>query len=110
MLTPDPPTRKVYDSRPEREALLARCQRDRVDPSTLVELVVPQRHYALRVYGRPTTMPVYDWNPATGVVEQLNVPAWLTYSTRRDGRVSNNWGHPVKDADVLEYGSRFVQP
>lgn len=99
--------RKIYDGRPNRDALLARCKRDGVDPHSLVELVVPVRQYAVRLYGHPTTDLVYRHVSPT-VVDLIEVPAWFTYETRRDGRVSNAWGHKTRDEDVIEHGPKFA--
>lgn len=93
---------KTYDSRPGKEQLLARCKRDRVDPSTLREMVVKQGRYNVRCYGRPTTpQRAYDLNPATGVVEQFMVDAWTIYKTDRQGKVSSGWNLPY-------YGNQII--
>lgn len=93
---------KIYDSRPERNAMLARCKRDGIDPALLVEVVAPQRHYGLRCYAYPTQ--TGEYLVRDGVLANRQVPAFILYSMRRDGRISNGWGLPHKASEMIEIG------
>lgn len=91
-------TTNIYDSRPAPDALAARCKRDKIDPDALVEVVAPIRHYAIRCFGLPTTAVEFDGK------ETMNVPAFILYSVRRDGKVSNGWGLRHTAKTMLEIG------
>lgn len=93
----------IYDSRPTDEALRARCRRERIDPSTLVEVVAKRGHYAIRCYGRPVTMT--EWASVDGAVKQVEVPGFILYSMRGDGRICNGWGLPRKASEMLSIGA-----
>lgn len=82
---------RVYDARPTLEGLRARCARDKVDFSTVVEVLVPMNRYALRTYAYPANHVVYE---ADG---PKLVPGYVLYKLRRDGRICNGWGltHPA---------------
>lgn len=86
----------IYDARPTVEAIAARCKRDGINPASLVEVVAPARHYAIRCFGLPTSVREFDGS------EYKDVPAFVLYSVRRDGKVSNGWGLPRKASAMLE--------
>lgn len=90
--------RKVFDGRPKADALAMRCKRDGIDPASLVEVIIPQRggQYFVRCFGLATMTTEFD-----GTARQ--VPAYSVYMTRRDGRVSDAWGHKfvAREVEVL---------
>lgn len=83
----------IYDSRPNSDALAARCRRDKINPADLVEVVAPVGHYLIRCYGLPCVGYGYD------VGTTYEFPAFILYSVMRNGKISNGWGHrhPAKD-------------
>jgi hypothetical protein len=89
---------KVYESIPAADAMTARCARDKIDASTLVEVVAPRGHYAIRCLARPTTTLEFDGK------ETKAVPAFILYSVRRDGKICNGWNIPHAARKMIEIG------
>lgn len=88
----------IYSSIPAPDLMAARCRRDKIDPSALIEVVAPQScgRYAIRCLGLPTRKSVFDGTQTN------TVPAFILYSLRRDGRVSNGWGFAVEASKMVE--------
>lgn len=90
----------IYHSVPSAEAMAARCKRDKIDPSELVEVVAPRGHYAIRCLGLPVSM--QSWEPGSLAPVKRDVPGFLLYSLRRDGKICNGWGFARRASDMLE--------
>jgi hypothetical protein len=96
--------RWTYDSRPTREAMETRLKHDKPSKelSDVVEIIMPQRHYAIRCYAVVTTTQVYVATPqeevASNNVPQISlhtVPAYRWYHLRRDGKITDGGGVPI---------------